>query len=77
MTSKALPYAENKAVVEILMARVPSKIQFEMLRHRQRQVMACHASIECPPIRWRSVRIDIVQIKELVMDTDCKREAAV
>ena len=77
MISQALPYAENKTIVEILIARVPSKIEFEMLRHGQRQVMVCRASIECPHIRWRPVHIDIVQIKEFVMNTDCERKAAV
>ena len=59
------------------MTGVPSEIEFEMLRHRQRQVMVFRASVECPPIRWRPVWIDIVQIKEYVMEADCEREAAV
>ena len=59
------------------MTGVPSKIEFEMLRHGQSQVMVCRASIECPRIRWGPVRIDIVQIKEYVVDADCEREAAV
>ena len=77
LISQAFPDTKNKTVVEILIARVPSKIEFEMLRHGQRQVMVRCASIKCPSIRWRPVHIDIVQIKEFVMNTDRKREAAV
>ena len=77
LTRKALPDAENKAVVEILAARVPSEIQFDMLGHSQRHVIVCCASIKCPPISWRPVWIDVVQVKEFVMDTNGVRKAAV
>ena len=77
LLSQALPHTENEAVVEIPAARLSSKIQFFVLGHCQRQVVVCCASIKCPPVCWRPVRIDIVQVKQFVMDTDRIRKAVV